>query len=83
MKSLIDIKNLNREEITERLSAWGEKNYRIEQLLSWLYEQNVSNWDAMSNLPKKLRDRLANEFTLHSHGLVTKQGSRDTTQKFL
>ena len=78
-----DIKNLNRDEITELLGAWGEKNYRIEQLLRWLYEQNVARWEDMSNLPQKLRDRLATEFTLHSHELVTKQGSRDTTQKFL
>ena len=78
-----DIKNLNRDEISKLLGAWGEKNYRIEQLLRWLYEQNVARWEDMSNLPQKLRDRLATEFTLHSHELVTKQGSRDTTQKFL
>lgn len=78
-----DVKNLNREEITELLTSWGEKGYRIEQLLSWLYERNAAGWSRMSNLPQKLRDRLAEEFTLRTHELVTKQGSRDTTQKFL
>ena len=37
----------------------------------------------MSNLPKALRERLAAEFTLHTHRLAGVQGSRDTTQKFL
>jgi 23S rRNA (adenine2503-C2)-methyltransferase len=37
----------------------------------------------MTNLPKTLRDRLKNEYTLETLELVRKQGSRDTTQKFL
>ena len=37
----------------------------------------------MTNLPKGLRDRLGEAFTLDSLELVRKQGSRDTTQKFL
>ncbi len=37
----------------------------------------------MSNLPKVLRDKLRNEFTLETLELVRKQGSHDTTQKFL
>ncbi len=37
----------------------------------------------MTNLPKALRDRLRQEFSLHPLELVRKQGSRDTTQKFL
>jgi len=37
----------------------------------------------MSNLPKSLRDRLQTHFDLRPIKLVRKQGSRDTTQKFL
>jgi len=37
----------------------------------------------MTNLPKTLRDRLKNEYTLETLELVRKQGARDTTQKFL
>jgi 23S rRNA (adenine2503-C2)-methyltransferase len=37
----------------------------------------------MTNLPKALRDRLRETYTLHNLELVRKQGSRDTTQKFL
>ena len=78
-----DIKNLNRDDITDQLSAWGEPKYRIDQLIQWLYERHAATWEAMSNLPQKLRQRLASEFTLRSHKLARKQGSHDTTQKFL
>jgi 23S rRNA (adenine2503-C2)-methyltransferase len=37
----------------------------------------------MSNLPKALREKLKENFTLQTLELVRKQGSRDTTQKFL
>lgn len=78
-----DIKNFNRAEITDRVGSWGEPRYRIDQLIQWLYERNAASWDEMSNLPKKLRERLADEFVLRPLNLASKQGSGDTTQKFL
>jgi len=37
----------------------------------------------MTNLPKALREQLSKRFNLHTLELARKQGSRDTTQKFL
>src|SRR4051812_38745560 len=37
----------------------------------------------MTNLPKSLRENLQQHFSLNTLALVTKQGSADTTQKFL
>jgi 23S rRNA (adenine2503-C2)-methyltransferase len=78
-----DIKSQTAEEITSQFQAWGEPAYRVSQLLEWLYVHRVTNWDAMTNLPKALRDRLKSNYTLQTLELVRKQGSRDTTQKFL
>ena len=80
---LPDIKSLTREE----LEAWFKENhepaYRVKQLMDWLYVARATDWDAMSNLPKSLREKLRENFSLHALELVRKQGSRDTTQKFL
>ena len=78
-----DIKDLNRDEITGILTAWREPRYRIDQLIQWLYERNAASWAEMSNLPRKMRERLDGEFALRTLELVCKQGSGDTTQKFL
>jgi 23S rRNA (adenine2503-C2)-methyltransferase len=43
----------------------------------------VTDWDAMTNLPKVLREKLQHEYQLGTLELIRKQGSRDTTQKFL
>ncbi|HUA67149.1 MAG TPA: 23S rRNA (adenine(2503)-C(2))-methyltransferase RlmN, partial [Candidatus Saccharimonadales bacterium] len=43
----------------------------------------VTDWDAMTNLPKPLRQKLAETFTFQALEFVRKQGTHDVTQKFL
>jgi 23S rRNA (adenine2503-C2)-methyltransferase len=80
---LPDIKSLTRDELAARFKEWGQPAYRVEQLLDWLYRRRATGWDEMSNVPKTLRERLRESFTLQTLELVRKQGARDTTQKFL
>jgi 23S rRNA (adenine2503-C2)-methyltransferase len=78
-----DIKSQTREELEAQFAAWEQPIYRVKQLMDWLYVQRVANWDAMTNLPKALREKLGNEYSFGTLELVRKQGARDTTQKFL
>jgi len=78
-----DIRSLTHDELTARFREWGEPAYRVDQVLEWLYRRGVTSWDAMSNIPKVLRERLAAEFAFNNLALARKQGSRDSTQKFL
>ena len=78
-----DVKSLTREELETLFKTWEQPVYRVAQLLEWLYVQRVAIWEAMSNLPKPLRERLAKEFLLRPLELIRKQGAHDTTQKFL
>ncbi len=80
---LIDIKSQTREELAARFKDWGLPAYRVDQLLQWLYTQRVAGWEAMTNLPKGLREQLRQTYSLLALELVRKQGSSDTTQKFL
>lgn len=77
------IKSQTAEELKARFQAWRQPAWRAEQLLEWLYVHRVTSWDAMTNLPKALRDLLREDFSLQTLELVRKQGARDTTQKFL
>lgn len=78
-----DIKSLTREDLEAQFTAWEQPIYRVKQLMDWLYVHRVTDWEAMSNLPKVLRDKLRNEYSLGTLELIRKQGARDTTQKFL
>jgi 23S rRNA (adenine2503-C2)-methyltransferase len=78
-----DIKSLTREELEAQFKSWNEPTYRVTQLLEWFYSRRAASWDAMTNLPKSLLEKLREKFSLHCLELVRKQGAQDTTQKFL
>ncbi|HLH53591.1 MAG TPA: 23S rRNA (adenine(2503)-C(2))-methyltransferase RlmN [Verrucomicrobiae bacterium] len=79
----MDVRSRTLEELQSLFKEWGQPSYRVEQLMEWLYGRKVSSWDAMTNLPKGLLKQLRDQFSLRTLELVRKQGSRDTTQKFL
>ena len=79
----IDIKSLTREELEAQFKLWEQPAYRVTQLLDWLYVRRAASWDVMTNLPKSLREKLGESFSLRTLELVRKQGAFDTTQKFL
>jgi len=80
---LLDIKSQSKEELEAQFKAWGEPAYRVAQILAWLYVRRVTSWEAMTNLPRALREKLREQYSLTTLELARKQGSRDTTQKFL
>lgn len=78
-----DVKSQTREELETQFATWEQPVYRVKQLMDWLYVQRVTDWEAMTNLPKVLREKLRHEYQLGTLELIRKQGARDTTQKFL
>jgi 23S rRNA (adenine2503-C2)-methyltransferase len=78
-----DIRSQTQEQIQQQFQIWQEPVYRVAQLLQWLYPRRAASWEEMTNLPKSLRQRLAETFALSWPKLARRQGARDTTQKFL
>ena len=77
------IKSLLLEDITSALSAWSEPAYRGKQIGDWLYQKRVDSFEAMTDLPQALRERLMQEFSFDRLETVRVLGSKDTTRKFL
>jgi len=71
----------------DALAAWlkdaGEPSFRAGQILEWVWKKKVVSFDAMTNLPTGLRDKLAANFRLGALTHTATQGSADTTRKFL
>jgi len=78
-----DIKSQTLEELQEPFERWECPSYRLTQLLEWLYRRKASSWGEMTNLPKGLREKLEQAYSFEVLALARKQGSGDTTQKFL
>jgi len=49
-------------ELREILLSWGEPKFRAGQVWRWVYHNQIFDPAEMSNLPKELRQRLAQEF---------------------
>ncbi|MEI9960746.1 MAG: 23S rRNA (adenine(2503)-C(2))-methyltransferase RlmN [Limisphaerales bacterium] len=69
---LPDIKSLTREELEAQFKILEQPAYRVAQLLDWLYIRRATTWDAMTNLPKALREKLRENFSLQTLELVRK-----------
>lgn len=80
---LINIRSQTDDELRSQFQTWGQPAYRVAQLLEWLYAQRVTDWEAMTNLPKALRQQLRNTYSLQSLELVREQGAPNATRKFL
>jgi 23S rRNA (adenine2503-C2)-methyltransferase len=52
------------DQLQARLTEWGQPAFRARQIWDWLYVRLADRYDAMTNLPKALRDRLAAEWPL-------------------
>jgi len=60
-----------------------QKDYRRKQIAQWIFDKKVDSFDEMLNISEALRNELKTKFFLKPLTLVRKQGSRDTTRKFL
>jgi len=61
----------------------GEKPYRARQLLKWMHQHNVSNFEAMTDLSRALRTELQCSATIALPQVISEQTSQDGTVKWL
>jgi 23S rRNA (adenine2503-C2)-methyltransferase len=83
MMNLREFKSQTRASLLEWFQANGEPAYRADQLLRWAYAVGAESFDAMTDLPLALRQKLAAQFELNSVKALHTRHSADTTEKFL
>jgi 23S rRNA (adenine2503-C2)-methyltransferase len=70
-----------------RLRAWfaemGEKPFRATQLLKWVHQRRVEDFDAMTDLAKSLREKLKQVACIRPPEILFDQVSSDGTRKFI
>ena len=80
---MIDVKSMTLEELGDLLAALGEPSFRAKQVFAWLH-RGVPSFDAMTNLPKSLREKLTQQCVLTPPKAARKQVSaQDGTVKYL
>ena len=76
-----DIRNLTPESLKEHFIAMGQPAFRAKQVYEWLWEKSCINFDEMSNLPKLLREKLKECYTINAVKVDKSQFSSDRTIK--
>jgi len=81
MKNHLKSKTLS--ELGEVLKELGQPAFRAKQVYTWLHK-GVRSYEQMTNLPKALRDVLAENYPINAPEVVRKQESKtDGTIKYL
>ena len=79
----MNLKSMTQEEIGAVLKELGQPAFRAKQVYTWLHK-GVRSYDEMTNLPKALRDALAEKYPICAPEVVRKQESqKDGTIKYL
>ena len=79
----MNLKSLTREEIGDILKELGQPAFRAGQIFTWLHK-GVRSYEEMTNLPKNLRQILAEKYPICPPKVVRRQeSSRDGTIKYL
>ncbi len=80
MKSIYDF---SYDQLVEMCLANGFKKYNANQIFSWLYRKRVTNFDEMSDISKKLRQFLKQNYSIGVLETLQLQVSKDSTRKYL
>ncbi len=74
---------LDRASLEQFFVEIGEKPFRASQVIKWIYQQGVTDFDAMTNISKALRARLKLITTITPPTMEVEQEAKDGTRKWL
>lgn len=72
------LKGLTFEELQDEILQINEKKFRAKQLFEWMYNKFIDNFDDMTNLSIKQREKFSALFELKSINLVQREKSEIT-----
>ena len=74
-----NILDLTKEELESEVSP----KFRAKQIFQWIYQKGVEAFEQMSNLPKTLREELAQKFEIALPKILNVEVSKDGSKKYL
>ena len=80
---LVNVLNFDAVELAAYFESLGEKPFRARQVLRWIHRRGASDFDAMSDLAKSLRAKLAQHARIAAPGTISDVTAADGTRKWL
>ena len=82
-ESKLNLLGCDRDALTNYFAELGEPSYRTDQILKWIHQRNVTDFNVMTDLSKQLRGRLGELATVKGLNAVSETVSNDGTRKWL
>lgn len=79
----INLFDLNQAQLTRWCAEQGEKPFRAQQLMKWIYHERQTDFAAMSNLSKGFRSLLAEKATLVFPERIVDKTASDGVRKWV
>ena len=79
----INLFGLDRDSLRACFAEMGEKPFRADQVMQWIYRRTADDFDTMTNISKDLRTKMKQRFVIKHPELVTEQVSQDGTRKWV
>jgi 23S rRNA (adenine2503-C2)-methyltransferase len=80
--SKTNLLDLNRTALRAFFDDMGEKPFRAQQVMKWIYQQGVADFEQMTNLNKALRVKLQAQCEIKAPEIAYQQNAADGTIKF-
>ena len=74
---------LSEAKLVDFFATLGEKRFRATQVLKWIHQYGVTDFDEMSNISKALREKLKMVAEVRPPEVIQQYDSADGTRKFL
>lgn len=81
--NLTNLVGLSRPELEDFFIRLGEKKFRAQQLLQWIYQRGIVSFEDMTDFSKALRKQLQQTAKIHFPVIESEQISNDGTIKWL
>ena len=83
MMALTNLLDLDPAQLVAYCGELGEKPFRAKQLQRWIHQFGASDFTAMTDLAKSLRDKLASRAMVAAPSVISDHTSTDGTRKWL
>jgi 23S rRNA (adenine2503-C2)-methyltransferase len=78
-----DVSELELAELELTLESWGAPRFHARQVFRWIHKRGLTSFDAMTDLPLRLRRQLEDTAEVAEPRVVGRDRSSDGTTKFL
>lgn len=79
----VDLLGMDKSDLERFFAEIGEKPFRAAQVMKWIHQFGVADFDEMTNLSKALREKLKSVAVVRTPKIVEEQTSADGTIKWL